>query len=447
LDLEEAIRREILVPIRCVRVKTNVDLTRVRFNGVDYRIRELEEALQLPGRDAMVAQTYCDHALGKRAVCFCVDVNHAKRMAEAFREAGVAAASVDGSMSAKKRDGLLADYEAGRVTVLCACDILTEGWDSPITEVLLMARPTLSKIVYVQQLGRGTRKAAGKDCLLVFDFIDNTARHAQALSVHALLKKSEYRPGALVAAPDSMLQAESDAFAAGGTPTAISGLHLYAAHLEVVDVFRWQDEAEGMVQASELAIELLVDDETIRDRVRRGDIRPDLSVPIGSREYHYFRRERIPELQKHYGVEPLTAENIRTAFLTFVSAADMAASYKPVLLLGMLECADGSGRVNIAELVAYFRDFYLKRLKEGLRVEAPKIRMANADALTDLQIERVMLGMPFEKFERKRFFRRVKDISMVRFDEALWRRLTAEDKAALRISALQQISIYFDRIT
>jgi hypothetical protein len=86
-------------------------------------------------------------------------------------------------------------------------------------------------------------------------------------------------------------------------------------------------------------------------------------------------------------------------------------------------------------------------LKEGLRVEAPKIRMANADALTDLQIERVMLGMPFEKFERKRFFRRVKDISMVRFDEALWRRLTAEDKAALRISALQQISIYFDRIT
>jgi superfamily II DNA or RNA helicase len=336
LDLEEAIRREILVPIRCVRVKTNVDLTRVRFNGIDYRIRDLEEALQLPGRDTMVAETYRNHALGKRGVCFCVDVNHAKRMAAAFQEVGVSAASVDGAMPVKKRDGVLADYEAGRLTVLCACDILSEGWDSPLTEVLLMARPTLSRIVYVQQLGRGTRKAVGKDCLLVFDFIDNTVRHAQALSVHGLLKRGEYRPGALVAATGPMLQAENDSFAAGETPTAISGLHLYATHFEVVDVFRWQDEVEGMLQASELAVELRVDDETIRERVRRGDIKPDRSVSIGSREYYYFRRECIPELQKHYGVEPLTAENIHTAFVTFVAAADMSASYKPVLLLGML---------------------------------------------------------------------------------------------------------------
>ena len=123
-------------------------------------------------------------------------------MAAAFQEVGVAAASVDGSMSVKKRDRVLADYAEGQLTMLCACDILSEGWDSPLTEVLLMARPTLSKIVYVQQLGRGTRKAEGKDCLLVFDFIDNTVRHAQALSVHGLLKKGEYRPGALVAAPD-----------------------------------------------------------------------------------------------------------------------------------------------------------------------------------------------------------------------------------------------------
>ena len=347
----------------------------------------------------------------------------------------------------KKRDSVLTDYEAGRLTVLCACDILSEGWDSPLTEVLLMARPTLSKIVYVQQLGRGTRKAAGKDCLLVFDFIDNTVRHAQALSVHGLLKKGEYRPGALVAAPDQLLQAESNAFAAGETPTAISGLHLYATHFEVVDVFRWQDEVEGMVQASELAVELRVDDETIRERVRRGDIKPDRSVEIGSREYHYFRRECIPELQKHYGVEPLTAENIQTAFMEFVAAADMAASYKPVLLLGMLACADGSGRVNIPELTAFFRDFYLKRLENGLCVEAPNIRMARAAELNDLQIERVMLGMPFEKFERKRFFRRIKDLSIVRFDEALWRRLTADDKALLRSAAMEQIQAYYARIT
>jgi hypothetical protein len=125
----------------------------------------------------------------------------------------------------------------------------------------------------------------------------------------------------------------------------------------------------------------------------------------------------------------------------------MSASYKPVLLLGMLECADSTGRVSIPELVAFFRDFYLKRLKDGLCVEAPKIRMSNADELTDLQIERVMLGMPFEKFERKRFFRRLKDLSIVRFEEALWRRLTSDDKALLRSSAIEQIDAYYARIT
>jgi hypothetical protein len=201
-----------------------------------------------------------------------------------------------------------------------------------------------------------------------------------------------------------------------------------------------------MMQASELAVELLVDDQTIRERVRRGEIKPDLAVAIGLREYHYFRRERIPELQTQFGVEPLTAENIHTAFLKFVSAADMSASYKPVLLLGMLKCADSSGRVSIPALVAFFRNFYLTRLKDGLCVEAPRIRMVHADKLTDLQIEQVMLGMPFEKFERKRFFRRLKDLSIVRFEEALWRRLTLIDKANLWSSANEQISKYYARI-
>lgn len=70
LDLEDAIRRGILVPIRCVRVETNVDLSHVRYNSVDYRARDLEEAIQVPGRDELVVSMYARHAPGKRAVCF-----------------------------------------------------------------------------------------------------------------------------------------------------------------------------------------------------------------------------------------------------------------------------------------------------------------------------------------------------------------------------------------
>ena len=68
--------------------------------------------------------------------------------------------------------------------MLCACDILNEGWDCPDVEVLLMARPTLSKVIYMQQIGRGTRKAPGKECLVVVDFVDNGSRYNKSLNVH-----------------------------------------------------------------------------------------------------------------------------------------------------------------------------------------------------------------------------------------------------------------------
>jgi hypothetical protein len=227
----------------------------------------------------------------------------------------------------------------------------------------------------------------------------------------------------------------------------ILGIGIYDTSLRPIDVFRWQDEAEGMMQAGELALELRVDDSTIRERVRRGEIVPDLTVPVGEREYYYFRRERLPELQRKYGVTPLTAENIRDLFFQFVNHGDMSSSYKPVLLLGMLNCADRNGRVHVRDLLVFFRDFYLDRARHGLLVEAPRVRMARVAELTDIDIERTMLAMPFEKFERKRFFRRLKDLSIVRFAEPLWRRLTEKDRKQLTDAAEQQIVDYYRRVS
>jgi len=200
-----------------------------------------------------------------------------------------------------------------------------------------------------------------------------------------------------------------------------------------------------MVAANELAIELRVDDSTIRDRIRRSEITPDLTVPVGDREYYYFSHDRIGDLQRQYGVTPLGDENIRDLFLKYVDEADMSASYKPVLLLGMLQCADGSGRVRISDLVSFFRNFYLQRKERGLLPEAPSKKMARVAELTDLDIERTMLTMPFEKFERKRFFRRLKDLALVRFTETLWRRLTEADREYLAAKARDQIAAYYRR--
>ena len=215
LSLREAVENGELVPIRCVRVRTNIDLSRVRFNQVQYNRRDIEERVLVPSRDQLIVETYMHHVPGRKGVAFCVNVRHGEDLAERFGAHGVPARSVSGRMSATDRKATLEAFARGELRVLCACDLLNEGWDCPDVEVLLMARPTLSKVIYLQQLGRGTRKAPGKESLIVFDFVDNATRYNQSLSLHRIVGTSQYKAGALVLAPQELLDAENAALGEG----------------------------------------------------------------------------------------------------------------------------------------------------------------------------------------------------------------------------------------
>jgi superfamily II DNA or RNA helicase len=446
LELEDAIARGLLVPIRCVRVHTNIDLTKIRFNGVDYRAADLGKYLFVPSRDRLIADTYINHAIGKPAVCFCIDVSHAERMAAEFNDRSINASAISGRMVIKEREQILDSYRSGKIRVLCACDMLNEGWDSPETEVLLMARPTLSKVLYIQQLGRGTRTSPGKECLLVFDFVDNSTCYAQAMSTHRLFGKKLYRPGGLVVAPSDMVHQEESQIAAGQKPVAMVMLHLWADRYEPVDIFRWQDEVKDMYQASELEVELGIGEGSVRRWIDAEKLIPDHTIELGTKVYYYFNKNRINEIREKFGISPITKENIKELFFKFVGKMDMASSYKPVLLLGLLNLADPLGRVQIQALVSFFRDFYIKRLKSGEIVEASQNRMARVAEMSDSDIESVMLAMPFEKFERRKFLRHLKEVTILKFWEPLWRTLTDQDKEELKRLAETAIEKYYERI-
>ena len=105
---------------------------------------------------------------------------------------------MSGEIKTSDRREVLARFEKGETKVLCACDLLNEGWDCPATEVLFMARPTMSKVLYTQQLGRGMRLSPGKESLMVFDFVDNASQYNMPYSMHRLFRLKEYKPGALV---------------------------------------------------------------------------------------------------------------------------------------------------------------------------------------------------------------------------------------------------------
>ncbi|MBO0783503.1 MAG: hypothetical protein J2P37_32225, partial [Ktedonobacteraceae bacterium] len=114
---------------------------------------------------------------GRQALCFAVTVAHAEHLADAFNRRGVRAAVVSGETAPEERRRLLYAYERGELTVLCNCGVLTEGYDAPVTSCVILARPTKSRALFTQCIGRGTRLAPGKHDCIILDVTDNCLKH------------------------------------------------------------------------------------------------------------------------------------------------------------------------------------------------------------------------------------------------------------------------------
>lgn len=124
-----------------------------------------------------VVENYCKYAYGKRAVCFATDVATAVKMAAQFNSWGIPAAAVSADTDSTVRDDMIRRLRDGRLWVLVNVDLLGEGFDLPAIEVVIMARPTASLAVYMQQFGRALRTLAGKAFGLVIDHVSNIKRH------------------------------------------------------------------------------------------------------------------------------------------------------------------------------------------------------------------------------------------------------------------------------
>ena len=427
MDLKTAVERGVLVPIRCIRVKTNIDLTDVRINGIKYNSQDLESKLFIPERNQLIVDTYLKYVNSKKTVIFCASVDHAAEIAKLLRDNGVKAEAVSGRDRVEVREKILKDYETGSTNVLCACDLLNEGWDSPHTTVLFMARPTMSKTIYLQQLGRGTRRCPGKEDLLVVDFVDNANMFNMPYSLHRVLDIAKYQPMAYVLAPENKRKLDQDMLFQGEKPEAWLDVPIDVSDYEIIDLFNWQNSVKDMISQIEFVRMVDVQSETVERYIKDGKVRPDLSIPFGDkRMFHYFREESIRNIAKQYGWDLITPQNMADKFMKFIETMDMSYSYKPVLLKAIYEYMDTSGRVALPDVVDYFVDFYEDRKAHGMIAEK-STSIYQKGGYTRKDVEKNILSNPFKRFEDMRFLIRCKDVETIEVNPIIFRKLTRED--------------------
>lgn len=443
LDLQTAVELDVLAPVRCIRIATNIDLRDVRINGFRYNSLDLGSKIQMPGRNQLIIDTYREYVKDRPTVVFCMSVRHAQELAELFQAQGIDAHSVSGSTNSAERRCILEQYESGKIPVLCACDLLNEGWDSPHTQVLFMARPTMSKTIYMQQLWRGMRKCEGKDFLMVFDFVDNANMFNMPYSLHRLLNIGQYQPGGLVLGKRENISWDREMFAKGEKPDVLIDYPLHITDMEPIDLFNWQEQAKDMISQIEFTRRVSVQSETVERYIRDGKLVPDLEVPISEhRSFRYFYPETVARYARQYNWKLITPGNMKEMFMDMVTTMTMSYSYKPVFMLAFLDHMNEYGQARIEDVVQEFASFYEQRLEQGKIVEKRPCIFTKG-GYTDKDVERLVLSMPFKRFEDMNFIHHARHLGIIQLERAIVRRLESADIARIRDCCRAALRQYF----
>lgn len=172
-SLPRAIREGYLCKIMAQTVPLKIDLNNVGIQNGDYAAGETAEALD-PYLEQIASEmeTYCKD---RKTVVFLPLIKTSQKFCEILNRHGFKAAEVNGNSA--DRAEILEDFENGEYNVLCNAMLLTEGWDCPSVDCVIVLRPTKVRALYVQMVGRGTRLSPGKKDLLVLDFLWMSERH------------------------------------------------------------------------------------------------------------------------------------------------------------------------------------------------------------------------------------------------------------------------------
>lgn len=173
IDMPALIDLGYLCPIRGYTIQTNTSIANVPFDGDgEYDQDKLATAIDNLARNQAIVKSYLHYGERRPAIAFVANVAHAEHLAAEFRRNGIQAQTVSSRLHKDERRQILDDYQRGQISVLTNCNVLTEGFDAPLTGCVIIAKPTRSPVVYPQSIGRGLRLHPSKRDCLIIDLVD-----------------------------------------------------------------------------------------------------------------------------------------------------------------------------------------------------------------------------------------------------------------------------------
>ena len=439
LSLVDAMKKKIVAEANVCRIETNLDLSHIRFNGKDYINADLEKSIRVKSRNELIADVLYNYfSEGKagqlQGVVFCVNTNHAQEMERILNVKGLSAKAY--TRKTKNPDEVMQQFREKKIRFLCACEMISEGWDYPELGILVMARPTLSKVLYMQQIGRGLRRTNTKTNVFVIDVVDEYGAMAKPYSMHSIFSNPFYT------AFGSILKRDYSV----GDMIEVDGLHETVERIVQVDIETFEEKYGDYLNQEQLAREFYLSTGTITSWVTKGKISPDEMIAFGSRKIYLFAPEHVKQIREENNIPEHTEETIKTDFFDFLEERDYSLSYKMPFLLSFLKNVNEIGDAKIDNVLTDYIAFYQDRIDKGLPVDRSSCPY-NAERLKDRKyIKSNMLTNPFEKFERKRFLYYSKDLNVISMNHALFIKMSKQDFERVKVQMEEDLEKYYERV-
>lgn len=186
LNVDQLIQLGNLTPFKYFAPVSNIDLSNVRIDFGEFNKDDLAKVMKDKRIIGNIVDNYRLYANNKSSICYCVNVSHSMKVAKSFLDNGISAAHVDGDTPKYEREALVEDFRTGKIKVLCNAELFSEGFDVPRCQAVILARPTASLTLYIQQAMRSMRPDPDdpNKVAVIIDHVQNYLRHGYPNKLH-----------------------------------------------------------------------------------------------------------------------------------------------------------------------------------------------------------------------------------------------------------------------